>query len=176
MHSIREMCRFMSKTLIKRCQPGQRQTIQHEGTCSEVHSVFSLLVHQPAAAAVLVESFQFHYFSHLCFSNNRVQRALPLEDRRPRWHRHCRFGIPATRGLCPALHPPRAFCRRYHVRLKRDQRKLGFVRSGGRDRWVSVVWCYEKRTASMVGVRYLLEGNIASKLSPLPTFPSLRPI
>jgi hypothetical protein len=30
-HSIREMCRFMSKTLIKRCQPGQRQTIQHEG-------------------------------------------------------------------------------------------------------------------------------------------------
>ena len=25
------MCRFMSKTLIKRCQPGQRQTIQHEG-------------------------------------------------------------------------------------------------------------------------------------------------
>lgn len=27
------MCRFMSKTLIKRCQPGQRQTIQHEGAC-----------------------------------------------------------------------------------------------------------------------------------------------
>jgi hypothetical protein len=29
--SIREMCRFFSKTCVKRTQPGQRQTVQNEG-------------------------------------------------------------------------------------------------------------------------------------------------
>lgn len=28
---IKEMCTFFSKTIVKRTQPGQRQSVQHEG-------------------------------------------------------------------------------------------------------------------------------------------------
>ncbi|EWM29285.1 hypothetical protein NSK_000604 [Nannochloropsis salina CCMP1776] len=63
-NGIREMCRFMSKTLIKRCQPGQRQTIQHEEYNVHCHlrtdglggTVIADLEYPPRVAFVLLST------------------------------------------------------------------------------------------------------------------------
>lgn len=96
-NSIREMCRFMSKTLIKRCQPGQRQTIQHEGMCVCCVCAF---VRGPLSQTRKTKS------AHLISSRS---LSIPLTKPKTEYNVHCHLRTDGLGGtvIADLEYPPR---------------------------------------------------------------------